>query len=810
VERFRTVRLFGTSVLAATMLATLLGVGPALASGVPPSIPDVSFYTQVNTPYSGELLEEASDPEGDQLTIYSVQVLASHYGQIDTDLQTGSFTYTPQTGWFGTTSLSFWANDGLNRVRATLYIHVNVFPVAADHTVVATEDTALGVTSATMLAGATDGNGDTLSVASVGNATNGTVVLSAGTAAFTPATNVCGSGAGGFDYTVSDGHLGTDTGHVTVDITCVDDAPVCVATASSGNEDAQQAGDVACTDVDTGSLTYSLVAASAHGTAVVHADGSWTYNPTHNYAGPDSFTFRANDGQLDSNAATMSITVQPVEDAPVCASGSSSADEDHAQSGALGCSDPDSGDTLAFSVVAGPAHGELGLDPATGAWAYTPDADYAGPDGFTFRANDGQLDSNTATTSITVVAVNDPPACASPVASSGDEDTLQSGDVACTDVDSPGLTSTLGTGAAHGTAGVAADGGWTYSPDQDYNGPDSFVVHVSDGTDATDVTVNLTVQPVEDAPTVDNVTATVAENSATAQYDVITLGNAADVDEDTVSLDVASVTLEDPAAGSVGAVGNEVSFTPAHAWHGDAVIDFTVEDGAGGTADGTLTITVTADTTGPTVGAPTVAFGTGRVDETAPLAISWSATDANGITAYEVQVSVAGGAFAPVYTGIGTTITKFYAFNKSLVWRVRAEDGANNWSGWISSATRKLLAYQTPGSSSFTSTGSWTNVSSSGSSGTGYRYVSVLGKYAQLKFTGMGVLYVAPKLKAGGYVKVYLDGAYLGRFTNYRASTALGQIIAKKAWATSGAHTIKIVDAQSGRHIALDAFIVLR
>ena len=125
------------------------------------------------------------------------------------------------------------------------------------------------------------------------------------------------------------------------------------------------------------------------------------------------------------------------------------------------------------------------------------------------------------------------------------------------------------------------------------------------------------------------------------------------------------------------------------------MITYTVSDGnAIDTA--TLTITVGGDVTGPIVAAPTVAFGTGRVDETAPIKISWSATDVpSGVAWYEVQQSVAGGSFKALYAGTGTSITKLYGFKQVLVFRVRAKDTLGNWSGWVNSSARRTSPSRT-------------------------------------------------------------------------------------------------------------------
>src|SRR5207244_3789403 len=124
------------------------------------------------------------------------------------------------------------------------------------------------------------------------------------------------------------------------------------------------------------------------------------------YNGGDSFTYKANDGALNSNVATVSITVTAVNDAPVANAQAVTRAEDTAKAITLTASDVD-GDTLTYSIVSGPSHGSLsGAAPNV---TYTPAANYNGPDSFTFKANDGTADSAAATVSITVTAVNDAP-----------------------------------------------------------------------------------------------------------------------------------------------------------------------------------------------------------------------------------------------------------------------------------------------------------------------------------------------------------------------------------------------------------------
>src|SRR5207249_3587121 len=110
-----------------------------------------------------------------------------------------------------------------------------------------------------------------------------------------------------------------------------------------------------------------------------------------NYNGPDSFTFTANDGELNSNIATVSTTVYTVIDAPVARSQAVVTDEDTAKAITLGASDVE-GSALSYAVGTGPAHGTLsGTAPTP---PHTPALNYNGPDSFTFTANDGELNSN--------------------------------------------------------------------------------------------------------------------------------------------------------------------------------------------------------------------------------------------------------------------------------------------------------------------------------------------------------------------------------------------------------------------------------
>ena len=158
--------------------------------------------------------------------------------------------------------------------------------------------------------------------------------------------------------------------------------------------------------------TGRLGTALARPSIALNGNGSFTYTPGANYNGSDAFTYKANDGQADSNVATVSLTVNPVNDAPVAVADSYSTNEDTALTvtapGVLGNDTDVDGDALTAILVAGPSHGSLALN-GNGSFTYTPGANYNGSDAFTYKANDGQADSNVATVSLTVNPVNDAP-----------------------------------------------------------------------------------------------------------------------------------------------------------------------------------------------------------------------------------------------------------------------------------------------------------------------------------------------------------------------------------------------------------------
>src|SRR5262249_48556678 len=219
------------------------------------------------------------------------------------------------------------------------------------------------------------------------------------------------------------------------------------------------------------------------------------YTPTAGYTGPDSFTYKANDGTVDSPPATVALTVIAGNVLPVA---QPVAQNDHyttphdqalviAAPGVLGNDTrAATGGGRTAAKVSGPSHGAVTLN-ADGSFTYTPAPHDKGPDSFTYKANNGAADSNIATVTIAVTGTTDGPLAVNESYSLMEDTALPvpAPGVVGNDVSGPPLMAVLVTAPLHGTLSlniVQPDGSFTYAPAPNFNGPDSFTYKANDGT----------------------------------------------------------------------------------------------------------------------------------------------------------------------------------------------------------------------------------------------------------------------------------------------------------------------------------------
>lgn len=269
------------------------------------------------------------------------------------------------------------------------------------------------------------------------------------------------------------------------------------------------------------------------------------------------------------------------------------------------------GDAVTATLVSGPQHGAVTLG-SDGSFSYTPTADYTGTDTFSYKVGDkgfhlhGLLGflrpdsghTDTATVTITVSPVNDAPAARNDVYSIAEDSQLVVGGPGVLggdkDADNAGLTVTGSTAPAHGGVTMGADGSFTYSPDVNFHGTDTFDYTVSDGTLTDTGTVTITVTSVPDAPLPASDTTTTNEDTPVA-IDVL----ANDTDGDNDPLTVTGYTQPDN--GSVVDNNGTLTYSPDADFHGTDTFSYAITDG-NTTASATVTVTVTVTAVDPPPG----------------------------------------------------------------------------------------------------------------------------------------------------------------------------------------------------------------
>ena len=553
-----------------------------------------SLKTDEDTPLAGSVA--ATDADGNALS-YSV-VTQPKYGTLSFNAD-GSYLYSPTTNSGALDSFTFKANDGVfdsNVAMVSITVAArNDRPEAVDSSFMIKEDIAYsGQVSAT------DADGDALTYSVATDPWYGTVSMKAdGSYTYTPNANYYGNDH--FYFTAKDGSAESALQRVSITVNSVNDVPVAQGASVTVSEDSYfgVSGSLSVTDADRDQLSYVILDKPAHGKATIDADGYYRYIPDANYSGADSFSFKANDGVVDSNTATMSITVTPVNDQPVGAASALASDslgvsteEDSAYSGQVSAIDAD-GDALTYSVATDPWYGTVTMK-TDGSYTYTPDANYHGNDHFYFKANDGTTDSAWTRVSITVKSVNDLPVL-SDASLVTNEDTIVTGSVSGADpVEKSPLTYRVVTQPVHGKLSFKADGTYSYAPAVNFNGIDSFTVKANDGSDDSKAaTVAITVKPVNDVPVA-------VDSSVSTQEDTAVAGQISASDSvENSPLTYAVVSQPEHGSVRLSSDGRYI-YSPVRNYNGTDFFTFKANDGTDDSKAAKVSIKVTSVNDAPT------------------------------------------------------------------------------------------------------------------------------------------------------------------------------------------------------------------
>lgn len=559
----------------------------AAPANQPPVAVDDAVSTLEDSPVQIAVLANDYDPDGDALSIYSVGQPA-----FGTTLTSGSqIIYTPALNFFGNDSFGYTIIDGKGGASsATVTVTVmpvNDAPVAVDDSVQTNENTAVDIN---LVANDIDVDGDSLSIESVTQPQNGTVsVISSSSVRYQP--NAGFDGNDSFTYVVSDGKGGTDTGTVQVTVVNFNKPPVANDDSGTVNEDESVTLNLTANDSDADGdpLSIQSVTQPQNGSVEVVSTSTVRYTPKPSYHGSDSFTYVVEDGQGGTDSATVLITVNPVNDPPVANPDFKTTAEDTPVTFNVVFNDTDAdGDSLSIDSVSQPQHGTATKVSALSV-KYVPEPDFHGTDTFTYVVTDGNGGTDSAVVTMTVTPVNDDPVAVDDVVSTTVGKTVMI-EVLSNDYDVDGDTLLVESATQPKNGSTKVLGGTTirYIPASGFSGSDSFTYVVIDGNGGSATgTVNVTVTGGNTNPVASADSAVVAED-ASVVIDVI----ANDSDADGDPLEVVSVTQGQH--GSVTVVStSSVKYQPKADYHGSDSFAYTISDGKGGSASGSVSVTVT-------------------------------------------------------------------------------------------------------------------------------------------------------------------------------------------------------------------------
>jgi hypothetical protein len=590
-----------------TAVAVITVSDPGLTNDPPVANPDF-YVTLVNVPVPGNVLNNDSDPDGDNLILNTTPISAPSNGTVTVNAN-GTILYTPNTGFTGTDVFTYGiCDDGVPSLCAQTTVTILVLPDennTSNDPPFAGDDFAFTPknepVSGNLLPNDFDPNGDNivLNTNPITQPANGTVViLPNGTFTYTPNTDYVGPDQ--FIYSICDDGTPSLCAEATAYITVYqyNNPPVAVDDINGTLVDVPVSGNVLTNDLDPDgdnlTVTTTPVTPPTNGTVTLNPDGSYTYTPTNGFTGTDTFVYSVCDDGVPQlcDQATVTITVtEPTisNDPPVANPDFYVTLVNVPVPGNIltNDSDPD-GDNIILNTtpVSAPSNGSVTVN-ANGNIIYTPNTGFTGTDVFTYRICDDGTPSLCDETTVTVVVMpdyngpdNDPPFAGDDFAFTPENEPV-SGNLLPNDFDPNGdniiLNVTPLSGPTNGTVAISPDGSFTYTPNTDYTGPDQFIYRIcDDGVPSlcAEATAYITVYPANNPPVaVDDINNTlvnvpVSGNVITNDYDI-----------DGNSLTVNTTPVTSPVNGTVTLNANGTyTYTPNAGYTGEDTFTYQLCD----------------------------------------------------------------------------------------------------------------------------------------------------------------------------------------------------------------------------------------
>jgi C1A family cysteine protease len=515
------------------------------------------------------------DPDGDMLTFNLLS--PPENGMIIGDFS--DLVYIPSANFYGNDTFTFQLSDTIEasapeQISLTIEA-VNDPPFAENQTLYILEDSSITLTLTGM-----DVDNDPLTYLMLSQPQHGQIAGDFPIVTYIPEPDFYGLDE--ITYQINDGQLNSDPIKIKIYVTNVDDnnPPVASKQTVLVYANQRQTLTLTATDIDNDTLQYTITSEPEHG-QISGVGPIFQYTPTSQTALFDQFVYKVNDGQVDSNLATVRLMIIQVNHAPTANNEQIETLSDSAISFKLTASDQDN-DSLSWIIASLPSHGHIeGNIPDA---SYVPSTGYSGTDIFTFYVNDGSKSSAYATVHITI---HEKPSETRPNASSQciqiAEDTATSITLTGHDPNVGDLNYYIKTSPAHGQLSGELPF-ITYQPDTDYIGADIFYYQVGNGHELSDMApITLNVISINDVPVAKNQTIITGKN----QPVTITL-TVSDPDNEAFVYEI----VHEPQYGTISGNAPNLFYTPESGYTGTVYLTFTAFDGQDISDLATITINV--------------------------------------------------------------------------------------------------------------------------------------------------------------------------------------------------------------------------
>ncbi len=418
-----------------------------------------------------------------------------------------------------------------------------------------------------------------LIIYTISEASNGgTLVLDNSTVTYTPAKDFNGTET--FTYYGNDGQKISNVATVTITVNPIGDAPEVNDVTFTENEDTPSTNVLPVIDPDENEeFTFILESLPENGTASIgtnsdNSAGFITYTPNLNWNGTEQFTYKVKDkSNLFSNIASITLNILPIDD-PVIANDINVYTAVNATKNiVLNATDVDN-DELTYTIVDNPTNGSASI--SGNIVTYAPNLDWNGTDSFTYKVNDGTSESNSATVTI-IVNNNGTVPVANDISIATDEDVAIQFSLDASDVDNDALIYSINTNPSNGSVVIndSESGLVTYTPNENWNGQDSFTYKANDGGQDSNVAqVIVTVNAVNDAPITEDINEEMDENRTSNRMIGIELIGS-DVDNDEIEFILEST----PENGAASISESTLSYIPNKDWNGTESFSYKASDG---------------------------------------------------------------------------------------------------------------------------------------------------------------------------------------------------------------------------------------